>query len=124
MIEPMPPAPTPAPPEKKRIPLVSALLSGLVIPGAGQIVNGDLKRGIFLIVVFLGSIVWFMKVLIERLTVILPGTPEEWKQNPQILQETMQKLFVETPGVFLTFELLMIMIWIYSIVDAYMSAKK
>ncbi|MCB4755768.1 MAG: hypothetical protein LHV69_01815 [Elusimicrobia bacterium] len=100
-----------------------ALLSGLVFPGAGQLMNRDYLKGSFLICVTIGSLVWMTKVVIERLILLLPGSPEQWQQNPNMLREAVTKLVYETPGMFFSFEILLILVWIYSIIDAYVAAK-
>ncbi len=104
-------------------PLWPALLSALVAPGAGQIFNREFKKGIFLLAASLGSFIWLSKVLGEKLSVLLPGTPEEWLQKPVMLEEARTKLINEAPGMFFSFFILMILVWGFAVVDAYITAK-
>jgi hypothetical protein len=87
-----------------RSPIWPAVFSAFIGPGVGQFLNGDLKKGILLCVTTLGSFVWFSNVVGERLMLILPGTPEQWKGNPELLREAITRLFTETPGMFITFQ--------------------
>jgi TM2 domain-containing membrane protein YozV len=100
------------------------LLSALVAPGIGQIFNREYLKGFFLLLAFVGSIVWFSIVLTERLEILLPGTPDMWVQDQNLLRDGITKLITESSGMFMTFQLLLIVIWIYGIIDAYMGARK
>jgi hypothetical protein len=105
-------------------PLWAALLSGLVAPGIGQIFNRDFVKGIFLLVASVGSFLWFSKVCVERLAVLLPGNPEEWATNQTVFKEALTKLITQNPDMFMTFELLIIIVWVYGIIDAYATARR
>ncbi len=104
-------------------PLWPAFFSAVVGPGAGQIINGDFKKGLLLMATAFGSFLWFTKVVGERLMLVLSGTPDEWKTNPDMLRAAITNLIQEAPGMFIWFHVLMLLLWIYGIVDAYSTAK-
>ena len=101
-----------------------AFFSAFIGPGAGQILNGDFKKGAVLMATTFGSFLWFSKVVGERLSLVLSGTPDQWKLNPAMLKDAVTKLIQESPGMFIWFHLLMLLLWIYGIVDAYSIAKE
>lgn len=104
-------------------PLWPAFFSAVVGPGAGQIINGDYKKGLLLMATALGSFLWFTKVVGERLMLVLSGTPDQWKTDPNTLRDAITNLIHEAPGMFVWFHVLMLLLWIYGIVDAYSTAK-
>ena len=108
----------------RKSPIWPALLSALVVPGMGQVFNRDYKKGFFLMAVFFGSFMWFSKVVTEQLSGILTGTPDQWAQNPSMLQEGVMKLVTQNTDMFFTFQLLIIIVWIFAIVDAYLVARR
>lgn len=105
-------------------PIWPAIMSALVLPGVGQILNRELLKGLFLGGAFLVPSIWFSKVITERLSLLLPGTPEQWAANPDIMLEALKKLVDQNTDMFLTFQLLIMIVWIYSVVDAYLVAKR
>jgi hypothetical protein len=101
-----------------------ALLSAVVAPGLGQIANRDYKKGIFLLATSLGSFLWFSKVVTDQLSLILPGTPDEWRLNPVALKEAVFKIVNQNPSMFLVFQILMVVVWMFGVVDAYLTARR
>ena len=101
-----------------------ALLSGLVVPGLGQIANRDFRKGIVLIGCSLGAFFWFSEVVTEELTRFLPGTPDQWLQDQGAMREALVQLVNENPGMFLTFHLLVILAWGFGVVDAFLTARQ
>ena len=114
--------------EKKRrlrlSPLWPALVSGLVAPGLGQILNREPFKGAFLLFSFVGSILWFSKIVGQRLLTLLPGSPEQWAQDPAVMREAVVRLATDDPKSFLMFDVLILLVWGFSVVDAYLTAKK
>ncbi len=104
-------------------PVWPALLSALVAPGVGQFVNRDYKKGAFLLTVTVGAFLWFSKVVMERLALLLPADPAQWLLDQNAFREAVLKLVNENPQMFMTFHLLMIVVWVYGIVDAYVIAR-
>lgn len=101
-----------------------ALLSALVAPGVGQIANREYGKGALLLVASLGSFFWFSRVLTEQISLYLPGTPDQWMNNQATLREAIIKLAEQNASMFMTFQLLVLIVWIFAVVDAYITAKK
>lgn len=108
----------------KMKPIWPALISAVLGPGAGQLLNGDFKKGVALLVTAFGAFVWFSKVVGERLMLVLSGTPDQWQMEPEKLKEAVTGLIHDSPGFFIWFHVLMFLLWIYSVVDAYFVAKE
>ncbi len=108
----------------RKKPIWPALLSALVAPGVGQIANKDYAKGFFLLVSSLGSFFWFSKVITERLSMILPGSPEQWATDQTVLRNALMKLATENNDMFTTFQVLMLVIWSFGIIDAYITARR
>ena len=106
-----------------RLPIWPALMSAIVAPGAGQILNREFKKGIFLFAVFIGSFSWFFKVISEQLSLLTTIKPEVWQKDPSIVQEYLLKIVNQNPSMFFSFQLLVILIWGFSVIDAYITAK-
>lgn len=107
-----------------RLPIWPALLSAFVVPGAGQIVNKEIQKGLFLFFVFLGSFYWFFKVLSEQIALLTSISPEEWQKNPTMIQEYLVKIINQNPNMFFTFQILVLLVWGYSVIDAYITARQ
>ncbi len=107
-----------------RSPIWPALLSGFVVPGLGQIMNGEYKKGFILAGSIFGSFYWFFKVIGDRLSLIAPAGSQEWYENPNAFKEPLIQLFKETPEMFLLFYTLVFLIIGYSIVDAFLTARQ
>lgn len=112
---------------KKRFgssPIWPALLSGLVAPGMGQIFNREFLKGGLLLFASIGSFLWFSKTVTEALSLVLPGTPELWASNQQAFREAVVKVVQQNPNMFITFEILIVLVWVFAIVDAYLTARR
>jgi hypothetical protein len=107
-----------------RLPIWPALLSALVAPGFGQLANKELKKGFLLLAVFLGSFIWFTKVVTEQLSMLMTIPVEQWAQDPNVLKEAITKMMNINPDMFFTFHLLMLVLWTYSVFDAYVVARR
>ncbi len=101
-----------------------ALLSALVAPGVGQFANREYGKGVLLLVASLGSFFWFSKVITEQVSLLLPGTPDQWMNDQVALKSAILKLAEQNASMFLTFQLLILIVWVFGIVDAYITAKK
>lgn len=100
-----------------------AILSAVVAPGVGQFVNREPGKGLFLLTAFLGALYWLSKVVTERLIELLPGSPETWGADKDALANALRQLIEQTPDMFFTFQILVLVIWVFSIVDAYIGAR-
>jgi TM2 domain-containing membrane protein YozV len=92
--------------------IAAPLCSGLVIPGLGQILNRQIRKGLILLglvfVLFIAGAVKFA-FLISSITAALD------------LQEVSQKLIVNGSDLFILagIALAFLILWIYSVVDAF-----
>jgi TM2 domain-containing membrane protein YozV len=103
-------------PEKKSL-WRAVMLSALIFPGAGQVYNGDRLKGYLLIA--LGSILSLFIIL----KVAIPFVnyyQAIFLDNPQ--KAPGLSFTEEVPGILLFLGVLAA-VWIYSIIDAYWSAK-
>lgn len=107
-----------------RSPYWPAFLSGFIAPGVGQITNKELPKGFLLLGASLGSIIMFTRTMTDQLSLLLPGTPDQWQQNQAALKEAIRVLYGKNPGMFITFHMLILTVWIFGMVDAYLTAKK
>ena len=100
--------------------VVSPLCSGLIIPGLGQIINQDLKKGIILLAaVFLLFVMGTIKLV--RLIDAVFGTGPVDLSNPDML---MAKLRAEDPSTLWYMAAAFIIIWFFSVLDAYLRGRK
>jgi TM2 domain-containing membrane protein YozV len=107
----------------KQSPLWPTLLSALVVPGAGQIYNKEIPKGLMIITGFFGLIVWFSQVVTSHLISVLPGKPEDWLKDQAAFYAAVMTLINQQASMFMTFQLLLFCLWIYSVIDAYAIAK-
>ena len=100
--------------------ILSPICSALVIPGLGQVINGNLKKGLVLLVLvfllFLGTalkLVFFLRSLLNHSEASSPGT------KPDIL--TSQGEFLSSLYYFI---IPFAILWIYAVFDAFWTGKK
>ena len=89
--------------------------SGLIVPGFGQILNGQIKKGLILMgVVF----VFFVAGLIKLIQVIMNLLPQ---LNPGEInrEEILAKIDLMDISMLRVIIILFLVIWIYSIIDAF-----
>ncbi len=100
--------------------ILSTLCSGLVIPGLGQVINQQLKKGMCILsLVF----ILFIATLIKMYMVACELFRAE-DVDPSNSKSIMQKL--EAADLSLLWYLLsaFALIWLYSVLDAYLTGKK
>ena len=107
-----------------RSPWWPALLSGFVAPGLGQFANRNYLKAALLFTSTVGSSLWFSRIVTDQISLHLAGTPDEWIQNRPAFQAAFMKVGEENPALFVLFYLLLFTTWVFSIVDAYLDAKK
>lgn len=105
-------------------PLWPALLSGLVAPGIGQFVNREYFKGSILLFAAVASFLWFSRAVTEALSLLLPGTPDQWRLNQDAFKEAILKIVNQSPSMFVTFEILILLVWVFGVVDAYATARR
>lgn len=100
--------------------IMSPLCSGLVIPGLGQIINQDLKKGILLLggifVIFIAGI-----IKLVRLIHAIFGSGNIDITDPAMI---MARIRTEDLTLLWTIAALFILLWVYSVVDAYVGGKR
>jgi len=100
--------------------VLSPLCSGLVIPGLGQIINQDLKKGILLLggilLLFVAGIIKFIR-LVHSL--FATGTIDI--SDPE---QIMARLRAEDLTTLWVMAALFLLLWIYSVVDAYAGGRR
>ena len=96
------------------------LLSAFVIPGAGQLYNREKVKGWILIgLTVLVVVSAFIGVMAALLAIIPPGTVVTQEQT----QALMNRLMVEKGTYFSSFSYLILAIWGYGILDAFLGAR-
>ncbi|MBC8466816.1 MAG: hypothetical protein JRF52_12850 [Deltaproteobacteria bacterium] len=100
--------------------VVSPLCSGLVIPGLGQIINQDLKKGIIILAaVFLLFVMGIIKLVYLINAVFRTGSVD--LSDPEMI---MAKLRAEDPSILWFMAAVFVIIWFFAVVDAYLRGRK
>ncbi|MCW9030276.1 MAG: DUF5683 domain-containing protein [Gammaproteobacteria bacterium] len=104
----------------------AALLSALVFPGVGQIVNGHKKRGWSFIGLMMVILYLLISKIMQQASMVIA---EMQKKGTPINVEEISKLSSElvsfSDNMFLNIALLLLIVtWIVSVIDAYRSGKK
>ena len=100
--------------------ITSTICSAIIVPGLGQIINGQIKKGLILMgIVFIAFIAGVIK-LYQVITDILPGLkPDEI--NKEIILERINLMdFSLLKWIVYVF----LIIWIYSIIDSFIYGIK
>ena len=100
--------------------ILSPLCSALVVPGLGQVINGNLKKGLIILamgfLLFLGGVVKLIFIIRLHL-----NHPEINSHTIDRLTETLHR---EAFHSLIYFILAFTMLWIYSVLEAFWTAKK
>lgn len=107
-----------------RSPWWPATLSAVVAPGLGQISNRDYGRGFLLLFASLGTSFWFFHRIHDELRLLLPIDPSQWEANRELVREAYEEIVRRYPETFTTFYILIVVVWAFSIVDAYLTARR
>jgi hypothetical protein len=103
-------------------PMLPALLSGLIAPGIGQWVNGERQKAVVLLAASVGGFVWFTKLMTAKVASVLSIPPEQWAENRTMIQDAVTQIFTQQPEYY-RFYTIMFLLWAYSVIDAYLSAR-
>jgi hypothetical protein len=101
---------------------MAALLSALVIPGAGQFYNGEKKKGVLVAGASIVSLVALFTAATVALWRILP--PDFDPNQKEMLQALMNRVLLEHGGLLSVFEALLVVLWLFGLVDAFIVAKR
>ena len=100
--------------------IISPLCSALVIPGLGQILNQHLKKGVCILsLVFMIFVAGVVK-LYEMIHAVLDGVDPKSPDTAMI----MDRLRAEDLGLMWCLLIALGILWLYSVVDAYLSGRK
>ena len=95
--------------------ITATIGSALVVPGLGQVLNGQVKKGLILMgVVFVIFIAGVIK-LAQIITRILPSLNPDEINSAAILE----KINVMDISILRVIMIIFVVIWIYSIIDAF-----
>lgn len=100
--------------------IVSPLCSGLVIPGLGQVINQDLKKGVCILslvfILFIAGIIKLYRIMSNVL-----GNMDMNQTDPGMI---MSRLRAEDPSILWYLLMALAVLWFYSVLDAYLRGKK
>ena len=99
--------------------VVSPLCSGLVIPGLGQIINQDLKKGIVLLGAVLLLFVMGTIKLVSLIRAVFRGGVD--LSDPNII---MARIRAEDLSTLWYIGAAFLIVWVFSVVDAYYSGRR
>ena len=100
--------------------ILSPLCSALVIPGLGQIINQNLKKGLIIL-----SVVFLLFVsFIIRLVFIIQSLAYQAKFSRLNSADIMERLKGEDLSFILYLGIAFAIIWIYAVLDAFREGKK
>ena len=100
--------------------ILSPLSSAFVIPGLGQIINQNLKKGVCILA---GTFVLFIAALIKFYQ-ILSAALEAENMNPSDSGLITDRLRVEDFSALWYLLAAFAILWIYSVLDAYRAGRK
>ena len=103
--------------------IISPVLSAFVIPGMGQIVNGQIAKGSILLGLVAMDMVLTVFLLLRSVSQALYSLPD-----PKITRASMEKIVAMVTAQDNTFIYILIIafiaIWAYSVVDAFFVGRK
>ncbi len=106
----------------KKNPLLAVLLSAFIWPGAGQFYNREFKKGFVLVglcvLLCFSFVIGAEKEIRQRLPV--DATAFDMVKAQSVMQDILKK----NSDYVLMFNLLMFAAWLYSVADAYWTAKQ
>lgn len=100
---------------------LAAILSALVVPGLGQVINRQIKKGVILmIIVFILFIVGTVQLAI-LLTASIQGGQILNPMDTLIVLQNLQHQDLSTLWIIVT---IFGVVWLYAVVDAFLGGKK
>ncbi len=100
--------------------IISTISSAIIVPGLGQVLNGQIKKGlIHMGIIFVITVIAVIK-LYQIITGILPGL-DPYEINMEIINNRIDILDILIIKVIISAFLI---IWIYSIIDAFIYGIK
>ena len=100
--------------------ILSSLCSAFVIPGLGQILNHEIKKGLILLsavfILFVGGCIKLAFIVTS-----IMDSPSSMGGDPQ---KFLQAIEAENLGSFWILVALFAVVWIYSVIDAFLSGQR
>lgn len=100
--------------------ILSSLCSAFVIPGLGQIINHEIKKGLFLLsavfILFVGGC-----IKLAFLINTVAASASSMGGDPQSFLHAIQE---ENLGLLWILVALFAVIWVYSVIDAFVSGRR
>jgi hypothetical protein len=104
---------------------LAPLLSAFILPGLGQVVNGQVRKaGLLIAAVSLLFLTLFFKVLYDLNKFFLSLPPETGGKNSPTLSTAAQSLSRQDNSLLIILVLLLAGVWIYGVWDAFSVARK
>ena len=100
--------------------VLSTLCSALVVPGMGQILNRNLKKG----GIILASVFVLIVAMVIKIALIINHMAEMGKLRPDDSRTIMERLEGEDFSVLWVLVIVFTLFWLYSTVDAYWIGRK
>jgi TM2 domain-containing membrane protein YozV len=104
----------------------AALLNAFLLPGWGQIYLRNYKKGILIIIASLAGVVSILLSVIQTTTALLKAVPLKKGTITfiAVVQTAIHAIRALNLSYLFLILLSMILLWIFSIIDAYMAGKK
>ena len=100
--------------------ILSPLCSALVIPGLGQIINQEIKKGILL----LACVFVLLIVFAARLAKIITAAVDSGLMNSPDPALLIEKAMTENVGTLWLLLATASLLWLYSVIDAFLGGRK
>jgi hypothetical protein len=106
--------------------IIPVLLSLFLGPGVGQLYNREYKKAVYLIIlsamVLVGAMIWFRQAMTPYLPADLTTIDRAALQA--MVQNAVTHVINGRGSTFYTYEFILLILWVYSIVDAYRGALR
>ena len=100
--------------------IAAPLCSAFIIPGLGQVLNKDVKKGLLLLGgVFLLFIIGIIKMVQLVKAILKPGNLETLSPD-----EMMAIIRMEDPSLLWVILAVFAALWLYSVIDAFLKGRK
>ena len=104
---------------------LAPLLSAFILPGLGQVVNGQVRKaGLLITAVSLLFLSLFIKVLYDLNKFFMSSSTEASGNNSQSFSSAAQSLSGQDKGLLIVLVLLLAGVWVYGVWDAFAVARK
>jgi hypothetical protein len=100
--------------------IIATFCSAVIVPGMGQVINGQIKKGLIHMGLVFIIVVAFVIKLTKVIMAILPGFDPEKINREAILA----KIDITDYTVLRLFSIIFLALWVYSIIDAFIIGLK